>query len=87
VPQAGSVRVEHCGSHWKRTPGDRWMLAAEAWTAGGPPSGDNLDMQLLSMFVLFNTITVRDGIDPKKAHKAFLVIDAHRQTVSADIPS
>jgi hypothetical protein len=38
------------------------------------------------MFILFNTVTVRDGIDVKKAHKAFLQIDEYRAAISPDIP-
>jgi hypothetical protein len=41
---------------------------------------------LLAMFVLFNTVTVRDGIDVKRAHEAFLTIDEYRKTISPDAP-
>ena len=46
----------------------------------------NIERQLLAMFLLFNTITVRDGIDPLAAHKAFLKIDEYRHTISPDSP-
>jgi hypothetical protein len=41
---------------------------------------------LLSLFVLFNTLVIRDGIDPNRAHEAFLAIDEYRQTISPEIP-
>jgi hypothetical protein len=34
--------------------------------------------QAVSLFILFNTITVRDGIEVAKAHDAFLAIDEYR---------
>jgi hypothetical protein len=39
---------------------------------------------LLGMFILFNTITVRDKVDVQKAHEAFLAIDEYRRTISPD---
>jgi hypothetical protein len=36
------------------------------------------------MFILFNTITVRDHVDVEAAHNAFLAIDEYRQTISPD---
>lgn len=83
---AGCIRVEPHNSHWQRTDGDFWMPAAKAWNIGGHPRAKNDDVQLLSMFVLFNTIVVRDGVAPDKAHKAFLAIDEYRQTISPDTP-
>jgi hypothetical protein len=81
VPNMGSIRVERHGSGWQRTPGDRWMPAAKAFNFGG--QGDPVQ----SLFILFNTVTVRDGIDVQAAHRAFLAIDempsASRQTSKA----
>jgi hypothetical protein len=37
--------------------------------------------RLLSMFIL---VTVRDGLDVKKAHKVFLGIDEYRRAISPD---
>jgi hypothetical protein len=42
--------------------------------------------QRVHMFVLFNTLVIRDGIDPNRAHEAFLAIDEYRQTISPEIP-
>ena len=49
----------------------------------GPRSSIN---DLLGMFLLFNTITVRDGVSVEATHKAFLKIDEYRQTISPDTP-
>jgi hypothetical protein len=51
---------------------------------GDVPTKDNRDKQLLAMFILFNTITVRDRVSVDNAHQAFLAIDEYRQTISPD---
>jgi hypothetical protein len=38
------------------------------------------------LFVEFNTMVVRDGIDPKIAHEALLVIDEYAEHISLDTP-
>ena len=38
------------------------------------------------MFILFNTLVVRDRIDPMAAHAAFLEIDEYRMAISHDAP-
>ncbi|MEH2534426.1 hypothetical protein V1277_006278 [Bradyrhizobium sp. AZCC 1588] len=38
----------------------------------------------LRLFIEFQTLVVRDGIDPQKAHKAFLAIDEYRKLISPD---
>jgi hypothetical protein len=85
VPEAGNVRVERHGSGWKRTRGDSWVLAARAFDFYQGPK-DDPTTQLLSLFVLFNTLVIRDGIDPARAHEAFLAIDEYRRTISPDAP-
>jgi hypothetical protein len=84
APEAGSVRVERHGSGWKRTRGDSWMPAANAFDFYR--GKDDPTTQLLSLFVLFNTLVIRDGIDPARAHEAFLAIDEYRRTISPDAP-
>jgi hypothetical protein len=37
------------------------------------------------VFIEFNTLVVRDGIDPTVAHEAFLAIDEYRQRISPDM--
>jgi hypothetical protein len=37
-------------------------------------------------FVEFHTLVTRDGIDPRTAHEAFLVIDEYTTHISPDIP-
>ena len=36
------------------------------------------------LFILFNSLVVRDGIDPQNAHKEFLKIDEYRQRIARD---
>lgn len=38
----------------------------------------------LSVFLLFNTMVVRDGVDAQVAHDAFLKIDEYRKTIPHD---
>jgi hypothetical protein len=38
------------------------------------------------VFIEFNMLVVRDGINPQAAHKAFLVIDEYAEAISPDIP-
>ena len=65
------------------------------WTKGYPFSGGAAevttreltgDAALRQLFIEFNTLVVRDGIDPLVAHKAFLAIDEYAQHISPDIP-
>jgi hypothetical protein len=79
----GAVRVERHASGWKRTLGDLWMPATGLGPYGFPAKGDK---QLLAMFILFNTLVVRDGIEGGKAHAAFLEIDEYRRALSPDAP-
>ena len=39
----------------------------------------------LRLFTEFQTIVVRDGIDPQEAHRAFLAIDEYRKLIADDI--
>ena len=50
------------------------------------PAQDAADMRLLMLFINFNTLVVRDKVDPQSAHRAFLVIDEYRHLVSPDTP-
>jgi hypothetical protein len=83
---AGAIRVERHGSCWQRTKSDRWMPATSLGAYGQVPTKGNRDRQLLAMFTLFNTVTVRDGIDVQTAHQTFLEIDEYRETISPDAP-
>jgi hypothetical protein len=79
----GNVRIEHHGSGWQRLPGESWMPAT-ALGAYGRGARAPRDRQLLAMFILFNTLVVRDGVDPQAAHRAFLKIDDYRRAISPD---
>jgi hypothetical protein len=37
--------------------------------------------RLLNLFIAYNTLTVRDGMDPRVVHDAFLTIPEYRQAV------
>ena len=41
--------------------------------------------RIAQLFMDFNTIVVRDGIDPQVAHLAFLQIDEYRERISPDM--
>lgn len=40
--------------------------------------------RIAMLFIEFNTIVVRDGIDPQEAHRAFLAIDEYRLKIAPD---
>ena len=82
----GSIRIERRGSRWLRTGGDRWMEATALGEWGEMPTTGDKTKQLLAMFILFNTITVRDGVSVEAAHNTFLQIEEYRQTISPDAP-
>ena len=42
--------------------------------------------RLLRLMLEFNAVVVRDGIDPQRAHKAFLQIDEYAEHISRDMP-
>jgi hypothetical protein len=44
-------------------------------------------LAIANVFIDFNTLVVRDGIDPQLAHKQFLLIDEYRERVSPEIES
>jgi hypothetical protein len=86
APNRGEIRVEKHLSGWQRTRGDRWMPATSLGAMDEVSTKGDPIKQLLAMFILFNTVTVRDGIDAAKAHQAFLAIDEYRKTISPDAP-
>ena len=85
TPRAGEIRIERHGSDWKRALGEFWQPAAQ-WNQCISRKADTREEHLLAMFILFNTVTVRDGIDVKKAHDAFLQIEEYCKTISLDAP-
>lgn len=80
-----TVRVEWRKSNWERHYDERWM-PAHSLGEWGQVETDTLEKKLLGMFILFNTIVVRDGGDPMETHKAFLKIDEYREAISPDAP-
>jgi hypothetical protein len=80
------MRFKRHLSGWKRTQGDLWMPVTSLGALGEVSTKGNVDRQLLAMFVLFNTIIVRDGLDPQSVHREFLKIDEYRRYISHDSP-
>lgn len=51
------------------------------------PADEVRRMAVVAMvFIHFHTLTVRDGIPPDMAHRAFLAMDEYRRHMSPDIP-
>lgn len=46
----------------------------------------NSDARDLMLFIIFNKLVVRDGLDAMVVHEAFLAIDEYRQRLSPDTP-
>ncbi|WP_336487557.1 hypothetical protein [Methylobacterium nigriterrae] len=42
------------------------------------------EQRIARLFIDFNTLVVRDGIDPQAAHRAFLAIDEYRFRIAPD---
>ena len=40
--------------------------------------------RIAMLFIEFNTIVVRDGVDAQEAHRAFLAIDEYRARIAPD---
>jgi hypothetical protein len=86
VPETGNVRIERHGSDWDNDPDSFWALAADAWNTIAPSPPTKEHIEVLSMFILFNTLVVRDRVPVEAAHKAFLKIEEYRQAISPDTP-
>jgi hypothetical protein len=83
-PTSGQVKV---GPLLRRESEPDWT--APYAMSGGAAYTVRRDMpewqQIAMVFIEFHTLVVRDGIDPKVAHEAFLAIDEYRQRISPDI--
>jgi hypothetical protein len=42
--------------------------------------------RIAMLFITFNTLVVRDGIDPQAAHHAFLEVDEYRERIAPNAP-
>lgn len=80
----GQIRVERLGE----TPGSGRWTKPYAFTGGAAFVArrklTGMDAVAL-VFIDFNTIVVRDGIDPQVAHTTFLAIDEYAERISADM--
>lgn len=81
-----TVRVVRKGSSWDRDGNEFWMPATALGEWGFSSAKDPKHLQLLAMFILFNTLVVRDRIPVPLAHEAFLNIDEYGKTISPDCP-
>lgn len=79
--EAGAVMV---GPHPDKTGWSKpyAMTSGGAWLAAKDFSAMRAAFQVM---MDFNTLVVRDGMDPRKVHEAFLAIDEYRFHVSPEI--
>src|SRR5437879_4255027 len=68
-------------------PAKGWS-AGYAFTDGACMSGwrEMPEWERIAMlFIMFNVMTVRDGIDPQVAHDALLEVDEYRERIAPDM--
>jgi hypothetical protein len=84
APNAGQVRVVRYGNdypHGHPERQDRSIGACDLWWR------QCTDLERIArLFIEFNTLVVRDRIDPQVAHREFLKIDEYRTHIALDIP-
>lgn len=62
----------------------KYVCSAGACSTGW--ASDDPTEQALNIYRLFNHIVVRDGIDLRATHKAFLEIDEYRESLAEGVP-
>ncbi|MCJ2073526.1 hypothetical protein MKK75_32865 [Methylobacterium sp. J-030] len=60
----------------------RYMMRAGASSSALAALSD--EARIARLFIDFQTLVVRDGIDPQTAHRAFLAIDEYRFRIAPD---
>lgn len=60
----------------------RYMMRAGAVFSGLQALSE--EARIARLFIDFQTLVVRDGIDPQAAHRAFLQIDEYRYRIAPD---
>jgi hypothetical protein len=60
----------------------RYMMRAGAGSSALAAMSD--EARIARLFIDFQTLVVRDGIDPQVAHRAFLAIDEYRFRIAPD---
>lgn len=60
-----------------------WSRPYPLWISAEPGMGHTA--AVLRIFLEFHTMVVRDGIDPQRAHREFLKIDAYARAIAPDI--
>ena len=69
----------------ERMPGELCSRASAGFGPDRAKEGD-IHAQALSLFCLFHTLVVRDGISPKRLHEEFLQwFEVYRKIVSPDV--
>jgi hypothetical protein len=57
---------------------------APSWQIGAAMTKGNKLKRIARLFVIFNTMVVRDGVAVDAAHRALLAIDEYRETIPED---
>lgn len=60
----------------------RYMMRAGASSSALAALSE--EARIARLFIEFQTLVVRDGIDPQAAHRAFLAIDEYRYRIAPD---
>jgi hypothetical protein len=82
----GAVWISPYWDGEDRVPGE---LCSRANAGFGPQHAKEGDLpaQALSLFCLFHTLVIRDGINPKRLHEEFLSrLGVYREVISPDAP-
>ena len=78
----GSVEV----GPWPDTTGWSTKYQSTSGACYSDRRHSDLTAQVALLFVDFNTLVVRDGIDPQRAHTEFLKIQDYCERISPDTP-
>lgn len=63
---------------------DCLMTDSPSWNPWGFPVIRSKVKRIARLFVIFNTMVVRDGVAVDAAHRALLAIDEYRETIPED---
>jgi hypothetical protein len=78
----GAILVDRLGSdaHW-----DHRRFAFTSGACYAERRHMTHEAKVMLMFIDFHTCVVRDGIDPRLAHREFLKVGEYRRRISSDI--
>jgi hypothetical protein len=81
-PTAGQVEIGPWPDPYRNGWSDRYQMTDGACLFRG-----RREMEWVArVFIIFNTLVVRDGLDPLVVHRAFLNLKEYRERVSPDSP-